>query len=415
MRKFLPLSLSTVLLSLSLSSLAQTDQFAYAITDAVKEGSNWKVLRKLNLKTGEYSSVVLDGMSENTFVADATTKKQIALNNLAKDRQQQLPFNTGVAAIALDKKHNRLYFTPMMFNQLRYVDLSSMKVYYVTDQSLTTNSNQAQNGPGKIISRMVITREGIGYAISNDGSDFIQFTTGKKASIKYLGALIDDPANKSVSVHNSCTSYGGDILADDKGALYLFTGPNNIFKIDPETKVATHLGLIQGLPKDFTTNAAVVTSEGQILISSAVGKVSNYILDLKTRTVTPLQTEGLAYHTSDLANSNYISTSKKNPYTTIQTIQSPKSTVSNAIQIYPNPIVEDSKFNIQFNNITAGKYILELIDLAGKPVLRKNLSINNKTNVHTINFPGLNAKGLYLVRIVTANKTLVFEQKLMVQ
>jgi hypothetical protein len=412
MRTVLPLSLFAFFLLTSVRSIAQNDQFAYAITDVNKEGSNWKALRRIDLKTGEYSSVLLDGMDAKAKVIDAATKKQIDLTNL-KDNRDQLPFNSGVAAIALDKKHNRLYYTPMMFNQLRYIDLNSMKVYYVTDQPFQ-DDNRKRNDAGKIISRMVITPDGNGYAISNDASNFIQFNTNKKTSLKYLGALIDDPANKNISVHNSCSSYGGDIVADDNGSLYLFSGPNNVFKINPETRVTTYLGHISGLPNGFTTNAAVVTPGGQMLISSAVGKVANFLLDLKTLKATAFQSTDLAYHTSDLANSNYIKT-KKSAFTTIETIKPLKSKLSNSIQIYPNPIVEDNKFIIQFNDLANGTYTLELVGMSGQPVLRRNIAIASKTNIQTITFPTTNAKGLYLVRLVTANKKAVFEQKLMVQ
>jgi hypothetical protein len=413
MRTALPLGLFAILLFTTIKSTAQNDQFAYAITDVTKEGSAWKVLRKIDLKTGEYSSVMLDGTDAKTRVIDAATKKQIDLTNLTQENRDHLPFNSGVAAIALDRKHNRLYYTPMMFNQLRYIDLNSMKVFYVTDQPFQ-DDNKKRNDAGKIISRMVITPDGNGYAISNDASTFIQFNTNKKTSLKYLGALIDDPANKNISVHNSCSSYGGDIVADDNGALYLFSGPNNVFKINPETRVTTYLGHISGLPKDFTTNAAVVTPEGQMLISSAAGKVTNFLLTLKTLKAVPFQTNGLAYHTSDLANSNYIIT-KKSAFTTIETIKPLKSRLSNSIQIYPNPVVEDNKFTIQFNDLAIGTYTLELVGMSGQPVLRKNIAIGSKTNIQTITFPNTNAKGLYLVRLVTANKKAVFEQKLMVQ
>lgn len=413
MRTVLPFSLFAILFLTAIKSIAQNDQFAYAITDFNKEGSAWNVLRKIDLKTGDYSSILLNGMDSKTQVIDAATKKQIDLTNLPKDNRDNLPFNSGVAAIALDKKHNRLYYTPMMFNQLRYIDLNSMKVYYVTDQPFQ-DDNKKRNDAGKIISRMVITPDGTGYGISNDASTFIQFNTNKKTSLQYLGALIDDPANKNISVHNSCSSYGGDIVADDNGSLYLFSGPNNVFKINPETRITTYLGHINGLPNDFTTNAAVVTPEGQMLISSAVGKVTNFLLDLKTLKATAFQTQSLAYHTSDLANSNYIIT-KKSAFTTIETIKPLKSKLSNSIQIYPNPIVEDNKFTIQFNDLTAGNYMLELVGMSGQPVLKKNIAISTKTNIQTITFPATNAKGLYLVRLVTANKKAVFEQKLMVQ
>ena len=413
MKTFLPLKLFAFLLIITFESKAQTDEFAYAITDVSKEGSAWKVLRKLDLKTGEYSNVLLDGTDAKTKAFDATTKKQLPLNIAGNDKTQQSPFTSGVAAIALDKKHNRLFFTPMGFNQLRYIDLSTMQVYYVTDQTFSVVTKE-QNGPGKIISRMVITPDGTGYGISNDGTEFIQFTTGKKPMVKQLGSLIDAPENKTISVHNSCSSYGGDIISDEKGNLVLLTGVNHIFKINPETKLATYTGYIQGLPKDFTTNAAVVNGDGQLLLSSAVGNVSNYLLDIKTLKASPFQTNNLAYHTSDLANSNYLTTNN-NPFKTIGNLQALKSKLSNEIHIYPNPIFEDSKFNIEFKGLKAGQYLVELVDIAGQPNFQRKISILSKTNTQTISFTPTMAKGLYLVRVVSIDKKHVFEQKLVVQ
>lgn len=412
MRTFLPLLLLTTILLITFNSNAQTDQFAYAVTDVTKEGSSWKVLRKLNLKTGEYSSVLLDGTDVNTKAFDASSKKQLALNINGADKMLQSPFTSGVAAIALDKKRNRLFFTPMGFNQLRYIDLSTMKVYYVTDQAFSPVTNK-QHGPGKIISRMVITPDGIGYGISNDATEFIQFTTGAKPMVKQLGSLIDAPENKSISVHNSCTSFGGDIVSDDKGNLVLLTGVNYVFKINPETKLASYTGHIEGLPKEFTTNAAVVNTDGQLLLSSAVGNVSNYLLDVKTLKASPFESNAIAYHTSDLANSNYLSTTK-NPFKTIGSIPALKSNQPTAINIYPNPIFEDSKFNVEFKGIKAGNYVVELVDIAGQPTYQRKISLASKTNTQTISFPPVTAKGLYLVRVVSTDKKQVFEQKLVV-
>lgn len=412
MRTCLPLACFGLLLLTSFHLSAQTDQFAYAITDVTKEGSSWKALRKLDLKTGEYSSVLLDGTDVNTKAFDASTKKALTLSINGSDTKLQSPFTTGVAAIALDKKHNRLFFTPMGFNQLRYIDLSTMKVYYVTDQAFSTVTKE-QHGPGKIISRMVITPDGLGYGISNDASEFILFTTDATPTVKQLGSLIDAPENKTISVHNSCTSFGGDIVSDDKGNLVLLTGVNHLFKINPQTKLATYTGHIEGLPKEFTTNAAVVNGEGQLMLSSAVGNVSNYLLDIKTLKASPFKTDNIAYHTSDFANSNYLSTNK-NPFKTIGNIQSLKSKLSTAINIYPNPIFEDSKFNIEFKGLKAGNYLVELVDIAGQPAYQRKITLHSKTNTQTISFAPTTAKGLYLVRVVSVDKRQVFEQKLVV-
>ena len=411
MKTFLRLCLSLFVLITTSNLKAQTDEFAYAITDVSKEGSAWKVLRKLDLKTGEYSNTLLDGTDAKTKAFDAKTKKELTLNIAGNDKMQQSPFTSGVAAIALDKKNNRLFFTPMGFNQLRYIDLSTMKVYYVTNQTFSVVTKE-QNGPGKIISRMVITPDGTGYGISNDATEFIQFTTGKEPRLSQLGSLIDAPENKTISVHNSCTSYGGDIISDEKGNLVLLTGLNHIFKINPQTKLATYNGYIQGLPKDFTTNAAVVNGDGQLLLSSAVGNVSNYLLDINTLKASAFQTNSVAYHTSDLANSNYLTTNKSPK--TIGSLQALKSRLSNQIHIYPNPIFEDSKFNIEFKGLKAGQYLVELVDIAGQPGFQRKISILSKTNTQTISFNPVMAKGLYLVRVVSIDKKQSFEQKLVV-
>src|SRR5438552_10056504 len=191
------------------------DRFAFAITDMNQNTANWTVLRKLDLQTGTYGDALLNGANPKLVAYDAVSKKQITGSNLSA-------FSTGVAAIAYDKRNNRLYYTPMFVDQLRYIDLKTMKVYYVSDQSFTSQGNM-HNDEGKIITRMVIAPDGYGYAISNDGNNFIRFSTGKTTRIELLGALVDDPNNNGVSIHNRCSSYGGDMVSDDKGNLFILS------------------------------------------------------------------------------------------------------------------------------------------------------------------------------------------------
>lgn len=411
MRKVLPSGLlSSFLLLITINIYAQQDQFAYAITPLAKDGKTWQALRKLNLNTGEYSDVLFDGLDMKNMPYDAQTKQQIFESDPVNPKLPQLPFNTGVAALALDKKHNRLFFTPMFLNQLRYLDLTSMKVFCVTNQGFTTTKKE-QMGPGKTVSRMVITPDGEGYGISNDASEFVQFTTGKQPSIKQLGALVDAPENKTISIHNSCTSYGGDIVADDQGALYLVSGVNNVFKIDPSTKIAKHLGMIQGLPAGFTTSAVVVTSDGQLLISSSVTKGANYLVNTKTWKAILFQTNGIVYNTSDLANSNYLST-KKARFDILKPIA---SNLSQNIQIYPNPVVEDVKFTVKFSDVPPGNYVVELLDLNGRRIMKNRITISSETATQNMPINPAHAKGLYLVRVINMAKKSVFEQKLLVQ
>ncbi len=414
MRKALPICLSTLFFLITGTTLkAQNDAFAYAITDATKEGASWKVLRKIDLKTGEYSPVLFDGMDVKNLPYDFATKKQITDFDPVNPKLPQLAFNTGVAALALDKKHNRLYFTPMHINQLRYLDLASMKVYYLTNQFFSSIKKE-QLEAGKTISRMVITPNGTGYAISNDATEFIQFSTGKKPVITQLGSLVDAQENKSISIHNSCSSYGGDMISDDKGSLYLVSGANNVFKIDPQTKIAKHLGSIQGLPTGFATSAVAVTDEGQLLISSSLGKNANYLVNTQNWKAILWQTTGMVYNTSDLANSNYLSTTKKS-LTKVDLIKPIVSNLSQNIQIFPNPVVDDSKFSVQFSGVIPGNYVVELVDVSGRRILRKQVTIASANNTQVFSFSPTNGKGLYMVRVANTAKKSVFEQKLLVQ
>jgi hypothetical protein len=314
MRRALPLTFLLVVFTCgSLSLYAQNDRFAYAITDLSKEGASWNALRKLDLQTGKYSDVLLNGVDDRMAVYDASSKKQLALSADARyGTMLQTPFSTGVAAAAYDKKHNRLYFTPMFIDQLRYIDLKTMKVYYVSDKPFSSLGNM-HNDEAKIVTRMVIAPNGDGYAITNDANTFIRFSTGKKTTvIQQLGTLVDDPANGSISIHNRCSSFGGDMISDDKGNLYIISARNHVFKVNTESKIATHVGVISGLEPNFTVNGAVVDGDGNLLVSSAVDGNSYYVVSSKDWSATPYKSAGGVFRSSDLANSNFLSSASKN-------------------------------------------------------------------------------------------------------
>ena len=90
-----------------------------------KEGANWSFLRKVDLQTGAYSEILLSGNDVARLSYDAATKKQMTapLTDARYGNLANAAFGTGVAAAAYDKRHERLYYTPMFFDQLRYIDL----------------------------------------------------------------------------------------------------------------------------------------------------------------------------------------------------------------------------------------------------------------------------------------------------
>ncbi len=403
-------------ITLSLVTNAQNDRFAFAITDLQATGSGWNALRKLDLKTGEFSQVLLNGTDAAVTPYDVSTRKAWTIKADEKfGNFMQAPFSTGVAAMAYDKRNNRLYFTPMFIDQLRYIDLKSMKVYYVTDQAFTKLGSM-HNDEGKIITRMTINPDGTGYAISNDGNTFVRFSTNKKLQITQLGSLVDDPSNGGVSVHNRCSSWGGDMIADDEGNLYILSSRNSVYKVDVETKAAKLLGYIQGLPQDFTTNGAVVTAEGKILVSSAVNGSGYFVVDPKDWKASLYEAKAGVFRSSDLANSNYLQTKPKNTTVTeIVTRKAPDNVVAaSKIQIYPNPVT-NNQFTLQFGKITPGNYNVEMTNVMGQTIMQRAVNVQAEDQVETISIKSTLAKGVYLVKVVGADKISILKQKLVVQ
>ncbi|MEP6700325.1 MAG: T9SS type A sorting domain-containing protein [Bacteroidota bacterium] len=418
MRKSLPLLslLSGLILFTTVATAQQADRFAYAVTDG-QQGSTWSFLRKLNLQTGEYSQVLLNGDDISVLAYDASSKKQFTapLTDALYGNAINAPFASGVAAMAFDKKNNRLYYTPMFIDQLRYLDLKTMKVFYVTDQ-VFTGMPQKSSDQGNIITRMVIASDGNGYAMTNDGMHLIQFTTGKKLKIVDLGAMVDAPSNNGVSIHNSCSSFGGDMVADDDGNLYVFSARNHVFKVNAETKVATHLGVISGLPNGFTVNGAAVNDNNQVIVGSAMESSSYFTVDYKTLAATSYQIAGRVWHSSDLANSNLLVSGNKPTVTNTEIISNkiPVYTDNNKINIYPNPVL-NNQFVIQFNQLEAGNYTVQVTDVTGRQAIQQAISLNGENQAQTIKLNPSASRGIYLVKVVDQNNKTVFSTKVVVQ
>lgn len=417
MRKSLHFSvllMGTVILTSSAQS--QSDRFTYAITDVNKEGANWSFLRKLNLVDGRFSDVLLNGANATQVAYDAATKKQITTftNEVNRGFSNQPAFSTGVAAIAYDRRNNRIWYTPMFIDQLRYIDLKSMKVFYVTTESFGAAQKNADQG--NIITRMTIGDDGNGYALTNDGASLVRFGTGKKGGIENLGMLVDDPAGKDgVSIHSSCTSFGGDMVADNNGNLYVFSARNHVFKVNIETKVATHLGTVAGLPANFTTNGAAVTVDNQILISSAVDAKSFYTVNPETWAATPFEAAD-AWRSSDLANSNILNTTKPSTANEVPALRPMpvQPDAKQVVSVYPNPVV-NNQFAIQFNNLEAGTYTVQVTDVMGRRVIQRIVNVKGEDQIETVRLNPASAKGFYLVTILGKENKTVSTTKLIVQ
>jgi hypothetical protein len=404
---FLP-TLAIAAILLSTNSQAQKNT-AFAVTSETKGAFNWNVVRQIDLTTGEVIKTYYDQTTHKNFELVNTQSARVMPNATRFGNVGLMPMGQGVAATAYDAKHNRLYYTCMRGTDLRYFDLNSPtgKVVYDQSQSLFDGNRYDE---ANVITRMTFGSDGYGYALTNDGKNLIRFTTDQKPAITNLGELIDGKKNGAISVHNQCSSWGGDMVGDAYGNLYLITMRNNMFKINPQTRIADYIGQVKGLPGEFTSNGMVVNDDGEAVISSAAVTDSYYKLNISTLQATAIKNTGdKVYNSSDLANSNLLYQSK---LTTAKAFNEVKGNY--AVSIFPNPAVNRS-FSVQLDDVVAGNYNVVLTDPTGRNVISRALRINAKGQVEKINLARAAATGMYLIKLTGADGKIVYSDKIVVQ
>ncbi len=400
------LLLSSSFVVLGLSSVAQDANSSFAITGKGAGDFHWVNIRQVNIKTGLVERTVYDNNS-NAVMTTAFT---------AGGQKTSPVMGYGVAAAAYDKMHNRLYFTQMHYGVLSYVDLNKKEPVFNFAGALVQRNDGTFLQEESHITRMVIGADGNGYGITNDGDHLIRFTTGKKAVITDLGNLIDAESNKGISVHNKCSSWGGDMIADAYNKLYIISANHNIFTVDVDTRVATHIGTITGLPANFSTNGAAVDADGAIVVSSANTFEGYYKFKINDFAAVKIEGSDKTYNASDLANGNLLLQKEADAAKNFGAADfRPVIPVINAdAHIYPNPVTSN-EFKVSFEGQQSGKYNVTITDLSGKPVMTRVVNVTAKTQVETIPLNRSFAKGMYMVKVTDANNKFIFTERIVIQ
>jgi len=402
------LLLSTTFIAASLSVSAQDANRTFAITGDGNRDFMWMNIRQVDITTGKIVKDVYQRDKTSFLMMDADSKTQ----SLAG----RTPTESLVAAAAYDRNQNKLFFTPMRVGELRWLDLNAKgdaQRYYTVTSSLL-NTNTALNDEANHFTRMVIAADGNGYALTNDGSRLVKFTTGKKVTITDLGSVIDDESNKTVSIKNKCTSWGGDMIADAYNKLYIISANHYVFSLDVETRVAKQVGYISGLPANYSTNGAAVDNDGNVVVASANTFAGYYKFSMKDFVASFVEGSDMVYNASDLANGNLLYQKEADAARTFADFKPVVPVLTNEAHIFPNPVTA-SEFKIYFDGQKAGKYNVTITDLSGKPLMNRIVTVNGKTQVETVPLNRNFAKGMYMVKVTDASNKFIFTERIVVQ
>jgi hypothetical protein len=428
----LKLLLLTFFTSLFFTAFSQQSNLAYAITGQSAANFNWTDIRVIDMASGNSNSTLFEnGKTKFSFVDAETMKpvnqfsvsgnpvslKQNNVNITANAITINNPSPTALmsAAAAFDKRHDKLFFASMRTGRLMWLDLRSNSgepAFFTIEKPLVSNADE--NDESFNITRMTIGADGNGYAITNDGNHLIRFTTGNKTIITDMGALIDDEVNNGISVHNKCSSWGGDIVADAFGKIYLLTASHNVFLIDPGTRIATYKGTISNLLPTFSVNGAAAIDDNNIMVSSANTFDGYYKIDINNLSATKISTTGKIYNASDLASSNLLHSREKMSLVGEPNLKNIEVIGNRFISVYPNPVSND-QVRVTFEDNASGKYKISVTDLQGRLIGTKDVFIKGPGQVENFQFRTKQAAGVYMIKVVDGNNQSIFSDKLVVE
>jgi hypothetical protein len=218
------------------------------------------------------------------------------------------------------------------------------------------------------------------------------------------------------------------MIADASGNLYVLTANRNVFKVSIESKVATYLGAIKGLPDGFSTNGAMVEEGSKVIVASSESAIGYFRFDLTTMQAEKVSTTASVFNASDLANERLAFAKKKKDKKNAEepkqeqlvteevTKKSPlqNSIENNGIAIYPNPATSGF-VKVSFTNQLAGRYSLDLLDVTGKLIQTKEVNIRNNMQIEEVRIPKTLSAGSYLLKITGVTNSVSFTNKIVVQ
>ncbi|RTL60919.1 MAG: T9SS type A sorting domain-containing protein [Sphingobacteriales bacterium] len=407
----------TLLILLAFFSLqyvsAQKKSKAFAIT-----GTNgsllWENIAEVDLQTAKSTVLIFNNQNSAFSLINSDTKKPIEpqiVGGYATRTITPGPTATMVAAAAYDETHNKLFFTPMQVNELRWVDLNeksnTVKFYSLAGTKMVNGNVQEV---GNQITRMCMGADGYGYALTNDAMHLIRFSTGKNITITDLGSVVSE--KNSNIINNSCGGWGGDMVADTRGNLYVISSNHNLFKVNIETRVASFITQIKGIPAEHSVNGAAVDDDGMLILGSANTADAFYKVNPKDWLANKMDNGGNNLNVSDLASSNFLFDTRLNKSAPL--FNDIREVYNEKIAAYPNPVSEGF-VKISFDQQPKGSYAIQLVDITGRVLTTKQVNIALNSQVESLAIDQNMAQGFYMLRVMNSDKKTVLVKKLFVE
>lgn len=291
-----------------------------------------------------------------------------------------------VVGMSYDNKNQHIIFIGMYSPDIYTYNMRSGE----TKRIYATGTAHSKCALPKQFSRMATSSDGVSYALNNEATQLIEIRPSNGSyAVKELGALSTDIN------FNQLKFYGGDLIADDSGNLYLISAMSQVVKISPKNMTATYMGSVQGLEEKYTSNGAAVMANGKVLLSNASGK-GFYSLDFES-----MKADKIASKSStplyDLASPYFLK-------------DTDSSIVSNRfVSVYPTKVT-NRQITVSVNSKLEGMGQVIIYDIVGNELLSSKMNLTNPLNSKEVNLNSL-SPGNYIIKVVDENGIELINEK----
>lgn len=354
-------------------ALAQND--IYALTGKSPQQIHFNDLRSLSVASDNAGNVLLSAE------ADVSVFSQNIKSVVKESRQTQHHVQTPAMA-ALAYSGGELIFSPMYSSNVYVMNEKSGKITLVENTAVKTSACDLTSH----ITRMTAGIDGHIYALNNAGTQLVRISKENGMySVTDLGLVKDASTRPEESLRTVQTGFGGDMIADAQGNLYVLSASGNVFKISVKSLSSEYIGKIAGLPQGYSLNGAAVSADGNVIVGSAKSE-GFYRINIDDLTATAGKNE-VKYPVYDLASAHFLKQSGKSV---------PEATLA-GIEVYPTRITA-GELNVRITDSSVTTAVIGLYDSFGTRVMSKTVKNAPRANSHLLNVGKLK-QGLYIVTV----------------
>lgn len=332
-------------------------------------------LTKGKIDFNDFRTIDINNLNSSSVLL--TKADKINFESLTTETTKTCSCGKYIAAMTMGQNGD-LFYLPMNGTKVSMVNTSSKTGSLIdVPNSLIDNKNQST-----YFARMTTGSDGFIYTLNNNGSELLKISAA--GSIQNLGT-VNGIAQQAKTLGNDTAVYGGDMIADAFGNLYVISASAHVFKFNPNKLNAEYIGKISGLADGYTVNGVAVMKDGNVLLATTSAH-GLYTMDMNTLEATFKADYSVPVY--DLSS----------PYFLRQNMMDEIAGTQSKYSLYPT-IVKDSELNIVSKSNENSNLQVTVWNLNNKQIYSKSLTVN-AIGDYKVSLNGSLQPGIYVLKAV---------------